>query len=187
MTHGVLLVEERSAARLAVEIATKCGIADRITIIPHEGKSDLERSFPRKIIAWQSPIAPRFVVCRDNDGAVCLALKNRLINMIPAGAAGSVRVRLVMQHLESWYLGDIQALTDAGIVRVEHAGRLRHKAKFRDPDRLNNASQEFERLSGRRDKIGLATEIGPHLDLSANRSHSLKVFVSALHWACEDR
>ena len=34
--------------------------------VPHEGKSDLDRSIPRKLAAWRIP-GDRFVIVRDND------------------------------------------------------------------------------------------------------------------------
>ena len=34
--------------------------------IAHEGKSDLDRSIPRKLVAWGIP-QDRFVIVRDND------------------------------------------------------------------------------------------------------------------------
>ena len=35
-------------------------------VIPHEGKSDLERSIPRKLKEWREPDV-HFVIMRDND------------------------------------------------------------------------------------------------------------------------
>lgn len=35
--------------------------------LAHEGKSDLERSIPRKLRAWREP-GVHFVILRDNDG-----------------------------------------------------------------------------------------------------------------------
>ena len=45
--------------------------------IAHEGKSDLDRSIPRKLAAWREP-GVRFVIVRDNDNAVCVEIKTRM-------------------------------------------------------------------------------------------------------------
>ena len=38
--------------------------------VPHNGKSDLEASIPRKLRAWNMP-EDRFIIMRDNDGGDC--------------------------------------------------------------------------------------------------------------------
>ena len=55
-------------------------------LLPHQGKSDLDKSIPIKLKAWQEPGA-RFVVVRDNDNADCLALKARYRPCAPPVAA----------------------------------------------------------------------------------------------------
>lgn len=49
--------------------------------IPHEGKSDLDRSIARKLAAWRIP-GDHFVVLRDNDGADCIAVKKSLASVM---------------------------------------------------------------------------------------------------------
>lgn len=44
--------------------------------IAHRGKSDLEKSIPRKLRAWSEPNV-RFVILRDNDGGDCRERKIR--------------------------------------------------------------------------------------------------------------
>lgn len=47
------------------------------SIIHHQGKSDLERSYPRKMKEWREKDV-RFIILRDNDGSDCLVLKKGL-------------------------------------------------------------------------------------------------------------
>ncbi|WP_234369539.1 hypothetical protein [Paracidovorax avenae] len=77
--------------------------------IPHEGKSDLDRSIPRKLAAWRIP-GDRFVIVRDNDNADCVDLKNKLRGLCTQGERPETLIRIVCQELESWYLGDLAAL-----------------------------------------------------------------------------
>ena len=80
-------------------------------LLPHQGKSDLDKSIPVKLKAWQEPGA-RFIIVRDNDNADCLALKARLQTMC-ATSGRKTLIRLVCQELESWYLADPDALIAA--------------------------------------------------------------------------
>ena len=83
-----------------------------VLCIPHEGKSDLDRSIARKLAAWRIP-GDHFVVLRDNDGADCVAVKRSLQALCAQGGRPETMVRLVCQELEGWYLGDLAALAAA--------------------------------------------------------------------------
>ena len=71
----VFLLEEPSMKRLLEGLLPRLmpGLVagHHFVCVPHEGKSDLDRSIPRKLSAWQIP-GDRFVVVRDNDGADCV-------------------------------------------------------------------------------------------------------------------
>ena len=64
--------------------------------VPHEGKTDLERSIPRKLRAWREP-GVRFAVVRDNDGQECRTLKDDLRGLCQAGHRGDTLIRIVCQ------------------------------------------------------------------------------------------
>ena len=61
---------EHLLPRLGISLVT-------VTIIAHQGKSDLEKSIPRKLRGWQDPAA-RFLILRDNDRGDCRARKAHL-------------------------------------------------------------------------------------------------------------
>jgi hypothetical protein len=86
---------------------------------------------------------------RDNDEAECLTLKARLLSLVPTFAAERVKVRLVIQELESWYLGDPEALRTAGLLTAADRDLLTRKALMRNPDAIANAKQVFQKLVGR--------------------------------------
>jgi len=52
--------------------------------------------------------------------------------------------------------------------------------KFRDPDRLNSASQVSHEMTRERSKPRRASRIAQHLDPGRNRSHSFQVFYRTL-------
>ncbi|WP_242468233.1 DUF4276 family protein [Burkholderia plantarii] len=102
--------------------------------VPHEGKSDLDRSIPRKLQGWREP-GVRFVVVRDNDNADCVAIKTRLATLCRDAGRPDTLVRLVCQELESWYVGDLVALATA-YPDVE-INTTRYRKRFAKPDSLN--------------------------------------------------
>lgn len=184
MRQIVILTEEDSARIVVEHVANSQCLQHRIKVIPHEGRGDLERSIPRKIGYWRAEEPPRFIILRDNDGGQCLLLKSRLTRIVPKLARERVKIRIVMHELESWYLGDLTAVAEAGLISMVKVESLQRKAKWRDPERFTNAKDEFRKLIGaRRGQIELANRIGPRLDAQRNRSSSFGRFLAALSWA----
>ncbi len=145
-------------------------------IIYHQGKSDLERSYPRKMREWREP-GVRFIILRDNDGADCVVLKQKLVSLVPANSPEYL-VRIVCQELEGWLLGDMDAVAAA------YPGAARHqsfkKLSKTDPDTLTNASELMRYLTGTQAKVGRAALIAKHMQAANNRSASFHAFVSGL-------
>lgn len=145
-------------------------------VLPHQGKSHLEASYPRKMRAWREPGA-RFVILRDNDGSDCRALKHTLVSKVPPGSPDFL-VRIVCQELESWFLGDLNAVATAYPAASRH-GSFKSLAK-KDPDVLTNASQLLHELTGTAAKRVRAGVIGKHMNPATNRSQSLAAFLSGV-------
>ena len=146
--------------------------------VPHEGKSDLDRSIPRKLSAWQIP-GDRFVVVRDNDGADCAAVLSKLHAMCRAAGRPDTLVRLACQELEAWYLGDLAAV--AAAFRQPKADSPAHLKKFADPDAWQKPSVELERLAPSFQKGAGARAMALHLrEPEHNRSHSYGKFVAGV-------
>lgn len=140
-------------------------------LLPHQGKSDLDKSIPVKLKAWQEPGA-RFIIVRDNDNADCLALKARLQTMCATNGRKTL-IRLVCQELESWYLADPDALIAA---YPEAQKKIRTLAKrFPDPD---ECLKDFQKNEG-------ARRLGRLLDADRVTSRSLKVFAQGVRMLAE--
>lgn len=146
--------------------------------VPHQGKSDLDRSIPRKLAAWREPGA-RFVVLRDNDSADCVDLKARLRRTCDQAGRPDTLVRLVCQELESWYLGDLQAL--AAAFDWPKASTPTRRKRFSNPDSWQKPSVEVKRLVPHFQKVGGARAMVEHLDVMRNRSRSFHAFVTGTH------
>ena len=140
-------------------------------VLSFQGKRDLEQSIPKKMKGWNYG-CPNFIILRDNDGGDCFAIKQKLC-AIAEQSDKPFHVRIVCQQLESWLLGDLQAIKQA-----YPKAPIKYKAKFRDPDRLTNASQELANLINVRAKIERAKNIGRHLNFKENRSRSFHVFIN---------
>lgn len=145
--------------------------------VPHEGKSDLDRSIQRKLAAWRIP-NDRFVVVRDNDNANCIDLKARLQAMCLQGGRPETLIRLVCQELEGWYLGDLSAL--AAAFSTPKVDTPAHRKRFVNPDSWQKPSVEVKRMIPAFQKISGARAVAPHLRVAGNNSHSLQIFVAGV-------
>lgn len=148
-----------------------------IQFIVFEGKQDLEKRLPIRLRAWLQPDVI-FVVMRDQDSGNCVTIKqNLVIKCTDAGKPGTL-VRIACHELESFYLGDLNAVSQAiGPARIS---RQQYKAKFRNPDTLSNPSQELKKLAPEYQKVSGSRAIGPLLDIDNNRSNSFNALISGL-------
>ena len=151
--------------------------------VPHEGKTDLERSIPRKLRGWHEP-GVRFAVVRDNDGGDCRALKDHLRELCRAGRRKDTLVRIVCQELEAWYLGEPDALADAfGRDALRGIGQ---RARFREPDAVPRPSEAVERLVPEFQKVSGARRMARYVTRERNRSTSFRVFMAAVEAVAAD-
>lgn len=177
MSRLVLLLEEYSMKVLLDELLPRLFPELSFLCVPHEGKRDLEKSIPRKLKAWQEPGA-RFIVVRDNDGGDCGALKQRLLGLCEGGRIAHTRVRIACQELEAWYFGDHQALAD---VYGERAFRgIAGRARFRDPDAIDQPSRALAELAPEFQKVSGARAMGARLAADRNTSPSFQAFLNAV-------
>lgn len=146
-------------------------------VIPHSGKGDLEKSFPRKLRAWQNPQA-RFVIVRDNDGGDCVALKSQLAESCAASGRPQSLVRIVCQELESWFLGDLKAVELGGLSK--NCARLQGRRLYKDPDRIEDAKGKLQELAPAYQARSGSQAVAPHLSLDNNTSRSFNVFISGV-------
>lgn len=145
--------------------------------VPHDGKTDLQKSVPRKLRAWREP-GVRFAVVRDNDGKDCRALKDALRHLCHAGRRDDTLIRIACQELEAWYLGEPDALADA--FGDEALRRIGQRARFRDPDAVLRPSNVVEQLAPEFQKVSGARRMAQHLSRERNVSASFQAFVAGI-------
>lgn len=145
--------------------------------IPHDGKSDLRKSLPRKLRGGWPP-GVRFLVLHDQDSADCHALKADLLALCHQAGQTDAVVRIVCRELEAWYLADPQAVAHAfdapGFVAQMNA------ARFRTPDHVQNAALALEKRVPGYEKRSGSGLMGRHLDPRRSRSRSFAVFLEAI-------
>ena len=178
MTKLVFLVEEPSMAHLLNELLPRLFPSLLFQCVPHEGKSDLEKSIPRKLRAWREPDV-RFMVMRDQNSGDCRKVKDKLTERCKQGRRTDALVRVVCRELEAWYIGDEEALTQAfpGTARqIRHELR---KSRFRNPDRVVQPAKALSLLIPEFQKRSGARSLGQHLSRQ-NRSRSYQVFLAGI-------
>lgn len=175
MRELVFFLEEASAQALLEGLVPRFLDASiHVRFITFEGKQDLEKQLVRKMRVYANPGA-RFLVLRDQDSAPdCSAVKRKLAGLCgTAGRQATSLVRIACRELETMYLADLSALAQAtglpGLVR------LQSQAKFRAPDRLESPSHELSKIThGLYQKVGTSRLLGPHLNLTNERSATFK-------------
>lgn len=194
-----ILVEEQSAEEALRHLMPRVlKNRARARVINLGSKYKLLKVLPKRLTAYGQRIASgeslRVVVLVDRDDDDCEQLKAELERM--AAAAGlptksspaadgrfMVLNRIVIEELESWFIGDASALRKAftSLPKVEQ-----NRGIFRNPD--NGGSWEaLHRFLKRHGiykssfpKIDAARRIAPHLDIQQNRSRSFQVFVAGM-------
>lgn len=174
----VFLLEEPSAQDFLQAILPKVLPA---TVTPFflvfEGKQDLEKQIVRRLKGWLRPDSV-FLIMRDQDSGDCTVIKKRLVKLCAEAGKPDAVVRILCRELETFFVGDWQAIADAyAKPSLSHHAR---SAKYRNPDELGSPSHELKRVIPTYQKREGARRISRHLVLERNRSHSFHVLLRTL-------
>ena len=176
----VFMVEERSMKELLEVLLPRILPVDvEPLIVTHNGKSDLQNSLPKKLRGWQS-LSDRFVIVHDQDSNDCHKLKTALKLLCEKGR-NDYLIRIVCIELESWYFGDLTAVS---LAYGEDYAQLAAKEKFRAPDKIKNAKKELRKIVPTYQPIDGAKKIAIHMNIDNNTSPSFNVFVSGVKRIC---
>ena len=178
----VFMLEERSMKELLDSILPRI-LPDYVQYltISHDGKSDLEKSLPIKLNAWREPNV-MFVVVHDQDSNDCKQLKQKLISLCE-GHEKSVLIRIPCHELESWYWGDLKAVS---IAYGRDLTKLQRRRQYREPDKIESPKRELKRYIPEMGQIEGARRIGPLMDINNNTSYSFRVFVRGVQRLCQE-
>ncbi|WP_417913356.1 DUF4276 family protein [Candidatus Electronema sp. TJ] len=178
MTTLVFFLEEPSAKEMLQGILPKL-LPEQVSsrFIVFEGKQDLEKQLVRKMRLWNKPDS-RFIVMRDQDAGDCRKIKDNLLKKCHEAGKTDVVMRIACHELESFYLGDLQAVEQG--LELTNLAKLQKNKKYREPDSIPKAAQELLRLTKKYDKVSGSRAIGKHLHLDGNCSRSFNVLVKAI-------
>ena len=178
----VFLLEEPSAKNLLDVLLPELLPAHCcFRTIPHEGKSDLLKSIPKKLRAWRNPEA-RFIVLHDQDANDCVQLKREIANVCSDSGRDDVLVRIVCRELEAWYFGDPDAVEKAYPKFKAH--KVRRRADFRDPDRIAKPAARLAGMIPGFQKGSASLSIPKYMEIENNASRSFQCFVAGVRNIC---
>lgn len=177
----VFLLEERSSKNLIDSIAPK--------ILPEgvmyhsfffDGKSDLEKNISLKMRGWLKPHTV-FLIMRDQDSADCKTVKEKLMAKCAESRVKDDRymVRIACHELESFFLGDLDAVRAAGY-KVTLSKKF--KNGYAKPDDLVNAAEELVKITGSAyRKVKGSRDISKFMKLDgSNKSVSFNMLLSGI-------
>ncbi len=197
--HFEVLVEEPSIESALTQILPKI-LPSSFTFKIHgfRCKTDLLAKLPNRLKGYQAWLPPdwKIVILIDEDKEDCRELKQKLeIMAISAGLitksscqkgkSFQVLNRIVIEELEAWFFGDVEAIHQA---YPKVSPNLAHQQQFRDPDAIKGGTWEaLERVlrkagyhQGGLEKYKAASEISQYMNPELNRSKSFQVFCRGL-------
>lgn len=148
--------------------------------IPHEGKSDLQKSIPKKLKGWTAKDV-KFVIVQDQDSNDCRDLKQKLLSLC-LQTEHEVLVRIACHELEAWYFGDLNAVSKAYGVDLND---IKRKKQYRIPDDIVNPKNELKKFLPGHQQISGAKKIAEYIDVDNNISVSFQMFVEGVRRLCE--
>lgn len=174
----VFFLEEASAKAMLEGIIPRLLPNVTTRYVVFDGKQDLEKQLVRKMRLWQEDA--HFIVMRDQDGGDCHIIKNRLRDLSHEAGRPNALVRIACKELESFYLGDLNAVEQG--LGLTGLARRQKAAKFRNPDSLNNAAEELTKITNKTyQKVSGSRAIAPFLVLDDRHcSTSFKSLINGL-------
>lgn len=144
-----------------------------------EGKNDLQKNIPSKVRVLSNWNHEKVgvVIMQDQDSSDCRILKSKLLDICNQNGNCPKLVRIVCRELESWYIGDFQAVNKA-YPKFKYKN-FSKTAKYRNPD-ICNASYEIKKLIPEFQKVGGAKKIAPFITVDNNKSESFQQTISGL-------
>jgi Domain of unknown function (DUF4276) len=195
--HIEFLIEDYSGGEALKEFLPLCLAPDtEYQVRNFSGKSDLLKKLPDRLKGYKAWIPHDYliVVLIDRDDQDCIGLKQQLediatnagfITKTKNNRCFQVLNRIMIEELESWFFGDVDAIVKAypGV-----KSSLAQQEKYRDPDAIQGGTWEaLERIlqrarhhQGGLDKPKAAREIAQCMNPQNNRSKSFQVFYEGL-------
>lgn len=145
---------------------------------PHQGKSDLRKSIPKKIRTFSNFYRPsKVIIIQDQDSTDCKELKKNIIDLCRANGDCPILVRIPCRELENWYLGDMDAIEK--VYPNFRARSHKYRAKYRNVDNLHGA-YELEKSIHNFQKGFASKNIPKYMDIETNKSVSFNQLMTGI-------
>jgi hypothetical protein len=158
-------------------------------ILVHQGKNDLIKTLTEKISSLSRIGGAKILITIDQDANDCKELKQKLINIIHDNCGCTYKIRIVCKELESWLLGDLQAIEKA-YPRFRSA-TFAQKKQIINVDKIKGKPSDFllrivPDFKDRKKlpKLEFSKKIAPFLDIENNTSSSFKHTINAIKQLC---
>jgi hypothetical protein len=180
-----IFTEETSAEKCFEAILPKIILdSQSFKILAHGGRENLKKALKTTLPKISESNGVRILITIDQDKHDCKNLKKELQEIIQKNCRCSYKIRIVCKELESWFLGDLEAISKA--YPRFRADKYRNKSDMRNVDAINSPSKKLlkiiTQLEGRKflSKNELSEKISNHLDLTKNTSNSFNQTVQAI-------
>ncbi len=195
--HIEFLIEDYSGGEALKELLPSCLAPEtQYQVRNFSGKSDLLKKLPDRLKGYKAWIPDDWliVVLIDRDDQDCRELKQKLediatdtgfITKTKDNECFQVLNRIMIEELESWFFGDVDAIVKAypGV-----KSSLTQQKKYSDPDAIQGGTWEaLERIlqraryhQGGLDKPKAARDIAQYMNPEINRSKSFQIFYEGL-------
>ncbi len=192
------LVEDRSTEQfLNIFLSRFLSKEIEFNIYTFNGKPDMLKKLPSRLKAYSNWLPEDMIIfiIIDKDNEDCFQLKEKLEEIVcasglyskskPLNKKWNVVTRIIIEELESWYIGDWEAVCKA---YPKLNPDIIKKSKFRDPENIKGGVWEaLEKIfqkhgyfkTGIR-KIELAKLVAPNVDPNRNVSRSFILFYKTL-------
>jgi hypothetical protein len=153
-------------------------------IYPHQGKGDLIQALQKTVPSISRiPGAGILIIC-DQDEEDCVSLKRKLLEKISGRCGCAYFVRIVCRELESWFLGDLEAVEKAypRFKAQQHA----NKKELREVDSIQKPSKYLLQIipefsgNGTLPKLEVSRKVAEHMNIDSNKSPSFGHTVEAV-------
>ena len=175
----VCFLEEPSAKEMLQIIVPRLQPNVDMRFHVFSGKQNMKKEIERKFNGYGTHDSPHFLVMLDQDNDDCEQLKHDLHNKIKSQQPTIVRI--ACRELESFYLGDLEAVRKAAL--QINRSMSQENRKYRDPDLMvQKPSKELKEITDKKYyKINGSRAIAHHLRLDGtNKSHSFNVLVDGI-------
>jgi hypothetical protein len=186
-----VFTEEASAKKVFEVLLPKIlpeGIDFRVH--SHQGKKDLENALRTTVPTISKIPGSRILITQDQDCGDCEEVKKSLLNLVEKHCKSRFLIRIVCRELESWFLGDLNAIAQA-YPRFK-PDQYQKKAKFREVDSILSPNKVLLSIIPEYKnkevlpKLETSKKIAPFLNLRNNASVSFNQTLSGVERLIND-